>query len=691
MPKTSFTLKVIVLAVAPLLCFAILLITLGTARIESLSQASARLTEQSLESMYRHYLNSRTGDGAAKVALRLEAIRNELNIVRGSAQRIIDEPPLAALGGELQTIPLLHNDFEYNQKGHWANHKDGPFGVSMSIWGYLLDPSGQLTPETRVFTDSMTPMKPLLHAVGQNGLKKGWLYVTGPKATPVMVMNPWAQMPAIFDEKYAGHNTANWWDFFFPGIIEGWQGWLTDPANRPPGPRDEVTLTPLYEDAGGTGLMVTFFAPLWNRDRTQNAGAAALDYNVSNLIELVEEETETGGFSFLMQSDGNVLGLKDHWGAILGLQKATGQKAEHGVTQSFFKLAESQHPTLREAFLAINDTNGFAVHRFQDDTGQTFLLALRRVTSFNLWTGKGAEIVKDSLYLGMVVPERQLVSLRDEVAGQIFRSGADARSSVVVMALILAALVGIVATWFALGQTRQLRLLIAGVGRIKQRHYDGCVEVVARDELGELTQAFNGMTLEIKASYEQLRQHAEHLEHQVAERTRELEQKNHELQRISVTDRLTGIYNRTKLDQVLASEHLRQERSGRPFGLILLDIDHFKRINDSFGHPVGDVVLVQTANILSTSVRATDTVGRWGGEEFLIVCPETDGPGLVALAENLRGHIAEHVFPTAGNQSASFGIAVHQPGESIEAIISRVDQALYRAKNQGRNRVLAAD
>lgn len=172
---------------------------------------------------------------------------------------------------------------------------------------------------------------------------------------------------------------------------------------------------------------------------------------------------------------------------------------------------------------------------------------------------------------------------------------------------------------------------------------------------------------------------------------RELEEKNRELQLLSVTDRLTGIYNRTRLDQVLTEEHKRASRSGRPFGLILLDVDHFKQINDGFGHPVGDQVLIDVAAILSEGIRATDVVGRWGGEEFLIICPETDAAGVAALAESLRCRIADHPFPVAGTQSASFGGAEHHPGETIDAMITRADTALYRAKQEGRNRVVVAD
>ena len=166
-----------------------------------------------------------------------------------------------------------------------------------------------------------------------------------------------------------------------------------------------------------------------------------------------------------------------------------------------------------------------------------------------------------------------------------------------------------------------------------------------------------------------------------------LEQQNQKLKEQSTTDQLTKVYNRVKIDQVMSDETQRANRTKTAFGIILLDADEFKKVNDTHGHPVGDEVLKTFANLLKTSVRTVDVVGRWGGEEFLIICPGTDDLGCRALAENLRSQSAQCAFPVAGPQTASFGIAVHQPGERAEALIERADQALYRSKENGRNRV----
>lgn len=159
------------------------------------------------------------------------------------------------------------------------------------------------------------------------------------------------------------------------------------------------------------------------------------------------------------------------------------------------------------------------------------------------------------------------------------------------------------------------------------------------------------------------------------------------LEYLSVTDRLTGVYNRMKLDEVLAAETLRAARSQRPFSVIMLDVDHFKQVNDKYGHQVGDHTLAELAAALRQRLRATDTIGRWGGEEFLLICPDTDLPGVTRLAEMLREHIAGHAFSTRDAQTASFGVASYRAGDTPEDIVSRADSALYRAKHAGRNQV----
>ncbi len=114
-------------------------------------------------------------------------------------------------------------------------------------------------------------------------------------------------------------------------------------------------------------------------------------------------------------------------------------------------------------------------------------------------------------------------------------------------------------------------------------------------------------------------------------------------------------------------------------------------MNDTYGHQAGDEILREFSNILLTHARRTDRVGRWGGEEFIIVCPETDRSGLRAFAENLRKTIEQNTFPVVGKKTSSFGGVVYQPGDTMELIVGRADEALYRAKSLGRNKVELAD
>jgi len=167
----------------------------------------------------------------------------------------------------------------------------------------------------------------------------------------------------------------------------------------------------------------------------------------------------------------------------------------------------------------------------------------------------------------------------------------------------------------------------------------------------------------------------------------ELTLKNEELEQLAIRDKLTGLYNRRKLDESFAVEVSRAERYERPLSVIMLDIDHFKNINDTHGHPVGDAVLVETAERLLAALRTSDIPGRWGGEEFLIICPETNLDTAAQLAERLRHDYEACDFPVAGGLTASFGVAAHCKDRRAEDILLLADEALYRAKNTGRNRV----
>ncbi len=167
---------------------------------------------------------------------------------------------------------------------------------------------------------------------------------------------------------------------------------------------------------------------------------------------------------------------------------------------------------------------------------------------------------------------------------------------------------------------------------------------------------------------------------------RQLEEAYEQAERLAVTDKLTGIYNRHKLDQALEEETERAERYGDGFGVLILDIDHFKRINDRFGHRSGDTVLREFVDVLRQNSRKTDLLGRWGGEEFMIVAPHADEATLLRLAEKLRSAVAEHAFSEASRVTTSIGASVYHPGDSPDSLVKRADDALYQSKQAGRNR-----
>jgi len=157
---------------------------------------------------------------------------------------------------------------------------------------------------------------------------------------------------------------------------------------------------------------------------------------------------------------------------------------------------------------------------------------------------------------------------------------------------------------------------------------------------------------------------------------------------MAATDNLTGLYNRVRLNDILLTEISRYERYENQFSVIFMDIDFFKKINDTYGHSAGDAVLVQLAKILKDNVRDTDYVSRWGGEEFLIVVSGLDSDSAFILAEKLRLKIANEEFVTNEQVTISCGVAQYKRGEVASDFIARADSALYEAKKSGRNRVI---
>ena len=192
------------------------------------------------------------------------------------------------------------------------------------------------------------------------------------------------------------------------------------------------------------------------------------------------------------------------------------------------------------------------------------------------------------------------------------------------------------------------------------------------DFMGEFSKNFNSMVEQLNAARE------------------ELLRKNEELDKISRTDPLTDLINRRGALEILTKESYRANRSQRSFLTILADIDHFKEVNDTYGHDAGDAVLVTVAKSLMSHVRCEDLCSRWGGEEFLILLTEANLPSAFTASERLR--LGVEITRTLYNgvslkTTISAGMSVYREGEDIEACIKRSDMCLYKAKESGRNQV----
>ncbi len=165
------------------------------------------------------------------------------------------------------------------------------------------------------------------------------------------------------------------------------------------------------------------------------------------------------------------------------------------------------------------------------------------------------------------------------------------------------------------------------------------------------------------------------------------------LQEEKDVDYLTSLYNRQKLDKKLKKEIIRHKRYNHPLSLIMLDIDHFKNINDSYGHQVGDIILKEIGTILKNTTRATDIPTRYGGEEFCIILPHTDINQAKALAERLRKEIKTKIFNIKGKElqlTVSIGLTTLNGERTPEELLNKVDKALYKAKSLGRDRIIAS-
>jgi len=162
-----------------------------------------------------------------------------------------------------------------------------------------------------------------------------------------------------------------------------------------------------------------------------------------------------------------------------------------------------------------------------------------------------------------------------------------------------------------------------------------------------------------------------------------------ELQKLSIIDSLTGIFNRYKIDSALKQQIAYSKRSNTPLSIIFFDIDHFKRINDTYGHQAGDEILKKLTVLIKEHLREYDIFGRWGGEEFIIILPDTSVKQAVKVAQKLKSIIEKNKFKYIDKLTCSFGVTELKPEDNSDSFLTRVDSLMYEAKKRGRNKIIS--
>jgi diguanylate cyclase (GGDEF)-like protein len=263
------------------------------------------------------------------------------------------------------------------------------------------------------------------------------------------------------------------------------------------------------------------------------------------------------------------------------------------------------------------------------------------------------------------VPALNWVVVAEIPATEAFRQVAHLRNVTLAIVLLLLAVLGALAYILGMLIVRPLNRLSQAASKVAKGDLEVGLPVTTGSEIGYLTEVFNNMVARVRES-------------------------RAELERLSVTDPLTGLFNRLRMMEVVENEVRRSRRLHHEFAVVMADLDLFKRYNDEYGHPAGDVVLKRVAAIMREASRDVDFVARYGGEEFLIMMPETSIEGAAEFAERIRKRIAAEALPD-GQITLSLGVsAFPMHGDAPDQLIAEADAALYLAKRAGGDRVVAA-
>jgi sigma-B regulation protein RsbU (phosphoserine phosphatase) len=528
MPRSFRTKFMLVVGLAVLFTLAVsVLIALWT--IDRLARDSTREVEQGLTNANQEYLRNYIDTTALRTEALLEGVFAQISSLADTMQTLIDRPQtMTAIGQTVANDPYLGNALQYDSTGNWAQNKKGAASV-ISVWGYLLGPDHKPLPEVQQLIDNTSIFDLFSVSLMATGASKLQMYYVGPKSAPILRTTPYSDQAQAFDKLYPGHNRANFWDFFFPGVIEGWQAWLKTPTSRPV--QSDITATEPYVDATTGNLIASFFHPLWTQDRTNVAGMVAADITLEQLADLVKSvKVANTGFGFLTMSNGNVLAVNAAGEKALGLS-INKDASSQGVTGLSRNLSKSSQPAI--ASMKLPSDGSTEIERLvlkENGADRPYIIALHRLAPINLWNSQG-KIVSESMTLGFAVPEDEVYVALHQAQTEISNAAKRILQWETVSSIISLVLVLLVVFAISRKITSGLIALAGAARRLKDKDYGTRVNISSGDEVGEVCVAFNSMADEI-------RNYTENLERLVTDRTRELAQAMREIE--GLNERLKG-------------------------------------------------------------------------------------------------------------------------------------------------------
>ncbi|MCG5480373.1 MAG: SpoIIE family protein phosphatase [Ensifer alkalisoli] len=612
-----------------------LLVTGGLAlwNVQRLSRDAATEVGQGLEQANQDYIRSYAESTAARVNLLLSQVHSDVGTLAGVLQAQIDRPVRKSQIGEAMArgVPGTVN-VVYNEKGGWAQNLPGPLSV-VSVWGYLLDAGHNPLPEVQTEIENSAVLDLVAPSLLANGQPKLQMYYIGPKERPIFRTAPYTDQAQTFDQLYPGHNSENFWTFFFPGLYESWEQWAVDPQSRPV--KEDITQTAPYTDAITGKLIVSFFEPLWSRDRQRVAGVAGADITLDQLAEIVENvRVADSGFGFLAMSDGNVVAINPNGERVMGLRAAneTGSQGVTGLDRSLRRSAQSAIANLPL------DRDGLLQHVYLNDNGEKvpYLILLKQLQPSNLWVS--GPVRRETMQLGIVVPEREIYA--SLFAAQAGISEATNRILIYQVLALLVSLLFVISAVFAISKriTSGISALAEAAKRIQVKDYSVRVAIPTRDEVGEAGAAFNRMA-------EQISYHTENLEQLVEDRTREIEDANLQI---------------SALNEQLRSENLR----------LGAELAVARRIQMMVLPKAGELEEIKDLEI-AAYMRPADEVG---GDYYDVL---KDGSRLKIGIGDVTGHGLESGVLMLMVQSVAR--ALQEAGEMDPSLfLNRVNRAIYK-------------